>query len=72
NGSGSTTLMELLIVFRKVSHHLAEKNIHIVANWVGEILTVQETAGFQMFMARTDAEELKYWNAPCKTPYKVV
>ena len=72
NGSGSSTLMELLIVFRKVYKYLEEKDIHVKANWVGEILTVQETAGFQMFMARVDEEELKYWNAPCKTPYKVV
>ena len=72
NGSGSSTLMELLIVFRKVYKYLEEKDIHVKASWVGEILTVQETAGFQMFMARVDEEELKYWNAPCKTPYKVV
>ena len=72
NGSGSSTLMELLIVFRKVYKYLEEKDIHVKANWVGEILTVQETAGFQMFMARVDEQELKYWNAPCKTPYKVV
>ncbi|SDX60323.1 dihydroxyacetone kinase subunit DhaK [Eubacterium barkeri] len=72
NGSGATTLMEQLIVFRKTYKHLADKGINVVASWVGEILTVQETAGFQMFMARCDEQELKYWNAPCNTPYKVV
>ena len=44
NGSGSTTLMEQLIVFRAVHKLLAAKGIEIVANMVGEILTVQETA----------------------------
>ena len=72
NGSGATTLMEQLIEFRKTYKHLADKGINVVASWVGEILTVQETAGFQMFMARCDEQELKYWNAPCNTPYKVV
>lgn len=72
NGSGATTLMEMLITFRKAYRYLEEKGIAVAANWVGEILTVQETAGFQMFMARIDDEELKYWNAPCRTPYKVV
>ena len=48
---------------------LKEKNIEIVANYVGELLTVQEQAGFQMFMARMDDELLHYWNAPCNTPY---
>ena len=49
--------------------HMAEKGIEVVASAVGEILTVQETAGFQMFIARMDDELLGYWNAPCRTPY---
>jgi len=69
NGSGATTLMELFIVYRKCVQILKEKGIEIVANYVGELLTVQEQAGFQMFMARMDDELLYYWNAPCNTPY---
>ena len=61
--------MEQLIVFRKVHNYLAEKGIEVVANVVGEILTVQEQAGFQMMFARMDDEMLEYWNAPCNTPY---
>lgn len=68
NGTGATTLMELYIVFRKCEAILKEKNVEIVANHVGELLTVQEQAGFQMFMARMDDELLHYWNAPCNTP----
>lgn len=67
NGSGATTLMELYIVYRKCVELLKEKNIEIVANYVGELLTVQEQAGFQMFMARMDDELLRLWNAPCNT-----
>lgn len=69
NGTGATTLMELFIIYRKCASYLKEKNIEIVANYVGELLTVQEQAGFQMFMARMDDELLHYWNAPCNTPY---
>ena len=69
NGSGATTLMELFIVYRRCEQILKEKNIEIVANYVGELLTVQEQAGFQMFMARMDDELLHYWNQPCDTPY---
>lgn len=69
NGSGATTLMEQLIVFRKVHNYLKEKGIEVVANIVGEILTVQEQAGFQMMIARMDDEMLHYWNKPCNTPY---
>lgn len=69
NGTGATTLMELFIVYRRCEQVLKEKNIKIVANYVGELLTVQEQAGFQMFMARMDDELLGYWNTPCDTPY---
>jgi dihydroxyacetone kinase-like protein len=69
NGSGATTLMEQLIVFRRCAQLLKEKGIELVAQYVGEILTVQEQAGFQMFIARMDDELLGYWNAPANAPY---
>ncbi len=69
NGSGATTLMEQLIVYRKCYKMLEERGNPVVACRVGEILTVQETAGFQLFIARMDDELLRYWNAPCRTPY---
>ena len=69
NGSGATTLMEQLIVFRRAEQILVERGIQLVANYVGEMLTVQEQAGFQMFMARMDDELVTLWNAPCRTPY---
>ncbi len=69
NGTGATTLMELLIIYRACDKILKEKNIEIVASMVDEILTVQEQAGFQMFIARMDDELVELWNAPCKTPY---
>lgn len=69
NGTGATTLMEQLIVFRKCYNYLKEKGIEVVANAVGELLTVQEQAGFQMMVARMDDELVHYWNQPCNTPY---
>lgn len=69
NGSGSTTLMEQFIVYRRCHELLAEKSVDVVANRVGNILTVQEQAGFQMFLARMDDELLELWNAPCDAPY---
>lgn len=69
NGTGATTLMELFILYRRCAQLLKEKNVKIVANYVGELLTVQEQAGFQMFMARMDEELLRLWNASCNTPY---
>lgn len=69
NGSGGTTLMEQLILFRGCVKYLEKLGIEVVANMVGEILTVQEQAGFQMFIARMDEELLDYWNVSAKTPY---
>lgn len=72
NGSGATTLMEQLIVFKDCVEYLKTLGIKVVASHVGELLTVQEAAGFQLFMARMDNELLKYWHAPCDTPYCTV
>ncbi|MDR1886062.1 MAG: dihydroxyacetone kinase subunit DhaK [Synergistaceae bacterium] len=69
NGAGATTLMELFIIYRRCEQILNEKGIEIAANYVGELLTVQEQAGFQMFIARMDDELIRLWNAPCSTPY---
>jgi dihydroxyacetone kinase-like protein len=72
NGAGATTLMELFIVFRRVSQLCRSKGIKVVRAAADEFLTVQEMAGFQMCIARMDAELLRLWDAPCDTPYLVV
>ena len=72
NGSGATTLMELFIVYRAVHRCLRERGIEPVAPRIGEYLTVQEMAGFQMFVAKMDDELVRLWNAPCDAPYLTV
>jgi dihydroxyacetone kinase-like protein len=68
NGSGATTLMELYIVLRACKKLLDARGIQLAAAEVGEFLTVQEMAGFQMFVAKMDDELLRYYQAPCHTP----
>ena len=72
NGAGATTLMELFIVLRGMKKVLDEKGIEIAMARVGEFLTVQEMAGFQMFVAKMDDELLGLWNATCDTPFMTV
>lgn len=72
NGMGSTTLMELFIVFRRVHRILTSRQIKVVRSLVGEFITAQEQAGFQMFIARMDDELLSLWDAPCDSPYLVI
>ena len=72
NGAGATTLMELFIVLRGAKKVLDSKGVSIAASKVGEFLTVQEMAGFQMFIAKMDDELLDFWNAPADSPYMTV
>ncbi len=72
NGSGATTLMEMFVVFRKAYEVVTGAGLNVVASKCAEILTVQEAAGFQMFMGVFDDETLALYNAPSDTPYWIV
>ncbi len=68
NGCGATTMMEMLIVFKETVEYLKARDVEVVGNMVGEILTVQEAAGFQLNIAKWDEETIRLWNTPCHTP----
>jgi dihydroxyacetone kinase-like protein len=72
NGAGATTLMELFIVYRRVCQVCTQKGIEVARGRVGEFLTVQEMAGFQMHVARVNDNLISLWDAPCDAPYFVV
>ena len=67
NGCGATTMMEMLVLFKDTVEYLKGKGIEVVANMVGEVLTVQEAGGFQMNIAKWDEETLRLWNTPAHT-----
>ena len=69
NGAGATTLMELYLVFRRVARVLEAKKIKLVRSAIGEFITTQEQAGFQMMIARMDGELVELWDAPADTPF---
>jgi phosphoenolpyruvate---glycerone phosphotransferase subunit DhaK len=60
NNLGATTMMELLIVNRRVRQILAEAKIDVYRTDLGTWLTVQEMAGFSITLLRLD-EELKHY-----------
>lgn len=68
NGCGATTMMEMLVLYKDAVEFLKARDVEVVANMVGEILTVQEAAGFQLNIAKWDEETLRLWNTPCHTP----
>jgi dihydroxyacetone kinase-like protein len=72
NGAGATTLMELFILFRRVDQILKARGIKLARAKVGEFITTQEQAGFQLMIARMDKELIRLWDAPSNAPYFVV
>ena len=69
NGSGATTLMEMLIVYRAAKKELEALGVSVLPGKCTELLTVQEMAGFQMILCKCcDACE-KYLAAPSDAPY---
>ena len=68
NSAGATTMMELYIVFRRMHQILKDKKIKIARSLIGEYITTQEQAGFQMLIAAMDREMLNLWDAPCDSP----
>ncbi len=69
SGSGATTLMEQLIIYRAVNTLLTEQGVLVAVNAVGELVTVLDAAGLQVCIVRMDDELLGLWQAACKTPY---
>ena len=67
NGYGSTTLMELYIVNRKVHEILAGLGIRIHRTEVGSFLTTQEMAGCSVTLMRVDDELKELCDAPACT-----
>ena len=67
NGCGATTMMEMLILYKEAVEYLEKMGVKVVANMVGEILTVQEAAGFQLNIAKWDDEFEALWNTPAHT-----
>jgi len=70
NGVGSTTYMELMILFKDTYNYLRENGIEVGVKIVGEYLTTQEQAGFQMSMTKIDNELTELLKYPCVTAFK--
>ncbi|MFW6139714.1 MAG: dihydroxyacetone kinase subunit DhaK [Spirochaetota bacterium] len=69
NGSGSTTLMEMFILYNRLEEILNNKNIRPYKPLIGNFITTQEMAGFSLSMCRANDEIKKLWDAPANTPY---
>ena len=64
NDLGATTMMELLIVNRKVRQVLRGKGIAVHDTVIGSFCTSQEMAGFSITLIKLDDELKKYYDMP--------
>ena len=71
NGSGATTLMEMFLIYRKSAELLKKAGLEIAFGRCDELLTVQESGGFQLFLAVLDDEAARLLAEPSDAPYWV-
>lgn len=69
NGSGATTLMEMLVVYRAAKKVLETAGVSVLPGKCTEFLTVQEMAGFQMTLCKCCDTCASYLAAPSDAPY---
>ena len=69
NGSGSTTLMEMFILYNRLDEILKGKNIKTYQPLIANIITTQEMAGFSLSLCKADSEVKRLWSTPANTPY---
>lgn len=68
NSMGGTPVSELYAVYRKLAQVCEAKGIKIVRNLIGPYITSLEMQGCSITLLKADAEILKFWDAPVKTP----
>jgi phosphoenolpyruvate---glycerone phosphotransferase subunit DhaK len=69
NNSGSMTLMELFILYRRVAERLEQAGIGVYKSWIGPYATTQEMAGFALSLCRVDEQLKQLWDAPANGAY---
>lgn len=68
NGLGSTTYMELFILYRRVSRRLEEMGVTVHRSYVGEYVTSLEMGGSSITIMKLDDELAQMLDYPVDTP----
>lgn len=69
NGSGKTTMMELMIFYTAVEEYLTKKGIKIYKPLIGSLITTQEMGGIGLAICKLDDEMRIAWAAPTEAPH---
>ena len=67
NDLGATTMMELLIVNRRVRQILRDRDIEVYDTIIGSFCTSQEMAGFSISLMKLDDELRLYYDMPASS-----
>lgn len=68
NGTGKTTMMELMIFYTAVEKYLSQKGIKIFKPLIGSYITTQEMGGIGLAICKVDEEMKQAWEAPTNAP----
>lgn len=68
NGLGSTTLLELYLLHRRVAEVLKAQQVDIHHAWVGEYCTSLEMGGASVSLMKLDEDLVRWLDHPCDTP----
>ncbi len=68
NSMGGTPVSELYGLYNKMAQLIEAKGLKIVRCLIGPYITSLEMQGASLTLMKADAEILKYWDAPVKTP----
>lgn len=69
NGLGSTTILEMSIVYRRVKQLLEADGVRIHDADINSYCTCMEMGGFSISVLKLDDELKQYYDAPCWCPY---
>ena len=69
NGLGSTTILEMSIVYRRVKQLLDEKGVTVLDADINSFCTCMEMGGFSISLLKMDEELKTFYNTPCYCPY---
>ena len=68
NGTGKTTMMELMIFYTAVEELLSKKGIKIFKPLIGSYITTQEMGGIGLAICKLDDEMKEAWTKPTDAP----
>lgn len=69
NGLGSTTILEMGIVYRRLKQLLDENKVKVHDGDINSFCTCQEMGGFSITLLKLDEELKKYYDMPCFCPF---